>query len=153
MFCGSPVPTQRMSGFDGATATAPIEGDLTESKSDVHDTPAFVERQTPPVAAAMYITVPSLPRSATAISVIRPPMSAGPMPRKARPRASTESGRGEACAGISSGDSAAKSKSGLSRRMSMAVGGWYIIGRCSESGKGRSGKASRGGAEVAEKDR
>ena len=42
-----------MSGFDGATATAPIDGARTESKSDVHDTPAFVDRQMPPVAAAM----------------------------------------------------------------------------------------------------
>ena len=53
MFCGSPVPTQMTSGFDGATAIAPIDGARTESNSDVHDTPAFVERHKPPVAAPM----------------------------------------------------------------------------------------------------
>ena len=53
MLFGSPVPTHTTSGFDGATATAPMDGARTESNSDVHDTPAFVERHTPPVAAAM----------------------------------------------------------------------------------------------------
>src|SRR5688572_1400310 len=83
---------------------------------------------------------------------MRPPMSAGPMPRKTSPRASTESGRGEAWAHKSADEIAAKSTRGMSRRMSRAVGGWYIIGRCSESSKGGSEKASRGDAEIAEKD-
>jgi hypothetical protein len=53
MLFGSPVPTQSTSGSDGATATAPTPPVRTESNTGVHDTPALVERQSPPVAAAM----------------------------------------------------------------------------------------------------
>jgi hypothetical protein len=52
MLFGSPVPTHTTSGFDGATATAPTDPVRTESKIDVHVTPALVDFQTPPVAAA-----------------------------------------------------------------------------------------------------
>ena len=53
MLFGSPVPTQMMSEFDGATATAPTDPVRTESKIAVHETPALVDRYTPPVATAM----------------------------------------------------------------------------------------------------
>ena len=52
MLFDSPVPTQTMSGLDGATATAPTEPVRTESNTGAHVTPAFVDFQTPPVAVA-----------------------------------------------------------------------------------------------------
>ena len=52
MLLASPVPTQMMSGFDGATATAPTDPVRTESNIGAHVTPALVVLQTPPVAAA-----------------------------------------------------------------------------------------------------
>ena len=51
MLFDSPVPTQTMSGSDGATATAPTEPVRTESNTGVHETPALVDFHTPPVAA------------------------------------------------------------------------------------------------------
>ena len=53
MLFASPVPTQTISEFDGETATAPMEPVRTESKTDVQVTPAFVDLNIPPVAAAM----------------------------------------------------------------------------------------------------
>ena len=52
MLFGSPVPAQTTSGFEGATAMAPTDPVRTESKIDVHVTPALVDFQTPPVAVA-----------------------------------------------------------------------------------------------------
>ena len=51
MLLASPVPTQMTSGSEGATATAPTPPVRTESNTGVQETPAFSERQTPPVAA------------------------------------------------------------------------------------------------------
>src|SRR6185503_6548084 len=68
MLFASPVPTQRTSGLDGATAIAPTEPVRTESNTGVHDTPALVVRQTPAVAPATYITVPRRARGAFGLS-------------------------------------------------------------------------------------
>src|SRR5687768_15368937 len=84
----SPVPTHTTSGFDGATATAPIDETRCASNSGVQVTPLFVVFHTPPAAAAMYITLPSrspaLPVEAIATSDTRPLITAGPNERNFR---------------------------------------------------------------------
>ncbi len=49
--CGSPVPAQTMFGFDGATASDPMDDTPKLSKIDCHVTPASVVFQMPPLAA------------------------------------------------------------------------------------------------------
>ena len=48
----SPVPTQTMSGFDGATATSPMEVVGASSKMGVHVVPSLLLIHTPPDAVA-----------------------------------------------------------------------------------------------------
>ena len=48
---GSPVPTQTMSVFDGASATSPIDETLCRSNSGSHVVPALIVFQSPPDAA------------------------------------------------------------------------------------------------------
>src|SRR5690242_20986002 len=97
MLFASPVPTHTTFGSLGATATAPTDPVRTESNTGVHVTPAFVDFQTPPVAAPTYSTVPTRARGAlgsttTAMSEIRPDITAGPIDRNESDRTSTESG-------------------------------------------------------------
>src|SRR5947207_3317014 len=47
----SPVPTQTMFGFDGASAIAPMEATASFSKMGFHDSPPSLVRKTPPAAA------------------------------------------------------------------------------------------------------
>src|SRR5688500_18964840 len=74
-----------MSGFVGAIAISPIEDEPCLSKISCHVVPAFKVFQTPPEAAAAYISFPMLPSarargpSSTARSVTRPLVTAGPM--------------------------------------------------------------------------
>src|SRR5205085_7480331 len=44
----SPLPTYTTSGFDGATASAPIDATGCESKIGIHVRPALIVFQTPP---------------------------------------------------------------------------------------------------------
>jgi hypothetical protein len=48
----SPVPTQTISGFDGATVTSPIDVVAAWSKTGAHVTPSLSVFQSPPVAVA-----------------------------------------------------------------------------------------------------
>ena len=78
-FCGSPVPTQTRFGFDWSSVTAPIELVGWSSKTGVHEVPWFSVFQTPPVPVATKNTCGF--DSTTAMSAMRPPMSAGPSSR------------------------------------------------------------------------
>ncbi len=49
-FCGSPVPTQTTSGFEGASVTSPIEEVDWSEKTSSQVVPWFVLFQTPEVA-------------------------------------------------------------------------------------------------------
>jgi hypothetical protein len=74
----SPVPTQTMSGFDGAMVTSPIEVVTPWSKTGAHVTPSLSVFHSPPVAVAAKM-VYDLPRGVTtATSVTRPLMFVGP---------------------------------------------------------------------------
>src|ERR1051326_1574102 len=75
----SPVPTQTMSGSEGATATSPSDTLASFSKTAVQLVPLLVVFHNPPVALATYMIEGLL--STTATPVIRPPMFAGPMGR------------------------------------------------------------------------
>ena len=75
----SPVPTQTMSGFDGATATAPRLTVASRSKTGVQVVPLLVVFHRPPEAVATY-RVAGRP-STTARSTMRPPMLPGPRQR------------------------------------------------------------------------
>src|SRR5687768_4261796 len=96
MLFASPVPTQTRSGFEGATATSPIETEDSRSNTGAHVVPPFSVFHRPPVAEATYITLPSRPRrraagpSGTATSAMRPLVTAGPRERGTS-AASTES--------------------------------------------------------------
>src|SRR5687768_4092076 len=87
MLFASPLPTQTMSGFEGATATSPSEMLDAWSQTGAHVVPAFSVFHSPPVAEATYITRPRRPRlraagpSGTATSAMRPLMTAGPSAR------------------------------------------------------------------------
>src|SRR5690606_36150954 len=96
----------------------------TESNTGVHETPAFVDFHTPPVAVAMYTVVPRRPPRpgavlATAISAMRPLITAGPIERKARDRTRTESGGSAPAWRCTSG------------RASGAR--WYVAGVCADA--------------------
>src|SRR6185437_2601885 len=71
----SPVPAQTIDGFDGATASAPIDCTGIESNTSVNVAPESSERHTPPDAAPRYQMrlLPGTPLTAE----MRPP-SAGP---------------------------------------------------------------------------
>ena len=64
-------------------ATAPTEYDGWPSKTGVHVMPELVVFQTPPDPTAMYQVAGS--SGWTAMSAMRPPMSAGPISRSASP--------------------------------------------------------------------
>src|SRR5512138_2789702 len=85
-----------MLSLEGATAMAPIDENFTASKIGVHVTPPFVLFQTPPADDATYMTLPQRSpgwcTDGTAISLMRPLMTAGPMERKRRSASSAESG-------------------------------------------------------------
>ncbi len=49
----SPVPTQTMSGLDGATVTSPIDCVVWPSKIGSKVVPLFVVFQTPPIQGAV----------------------------------------------------------------------------------------------------
>ena len=81
----SPVPTQMISGFDGAMAISPIDDVLCLSNIGSHVVPPFSVFHTPPDADAAYMILPrrfptrdSGP-SATARSTTRPLVTAGPI--------------------------------------------------------------------------
>src|SRR5437868_3194664 len=63
----SPVPTQTMSGLDGATATSPMEEVPWCSKTAAQVVPASVLFHTPPEAAATYIRFALPAATATAV--------------------------------------------------------------------------------------
>src|SRR5262249_4486233 len=56
----SPVPTQTICGFDGATATSPMHWVLCWSNTGVQVRPSLVVFHSPPLAAATYIVFGSL---------------------------------------------------------------------------------------------
>ena len=68
-------------------ATSPIEYEGWSSNTGIHVMPALVVFQTPPEPTATYQVVAS--SGWTAMSAMRPPISAGPMPRSARPCAAS----------------------------------------------------------------
>src|SRR5262245_38132274 len=68
-----------MFGSDGATATSPMEIVDWWSKTGIHVPPLLVVFHSPPDAEAMYLVAGFV--STTAISVIRPPIVAGPSGR------------------------------------------------------------------------
>src|SRR6188768_2096318 len=74
----SPVPTQTMSGLDGATATAPIAVEAALSKTACHVCPRSSEAHKPPQQLPAY-SRREVPRSATATSATRPLILVGPM--------------------------------------------------------------------------
>ena len=67
--------------------TSPMEYEGWSSKIGVQVVPAFVVFQTPPEPTAMYQVVGSA--GWTAMSAMRPPIRAGPIPRSARPCAAS----------------------------------------------------------------
>src|SRR5947209_1041126 len=77
----SPVPTQTMSGFEGATATAPRETVACLSNTHSQVVPLLTVFHNPPDALATYMVLGR--RSTTATSVMRPLMLAGPIERGA----------------------------------------------------------------------
>ena len=78
----SPVPTHTWVGSDGLTATAPMEPTRWEVKRCSYVIPRLVVCSRPPVAWAIQA---SLGRCGfTAMSVMRPPMLAGPTLRQSR---------------------------------------------------------------------
>src|SRR5690242_401512 len=79
----SPVPTQMTFVFFGSMTTVPIEYEASLSKMGVHVVPAFVVFHTPPDATATYHV--RLSRGWTAMSAMRPDVSAGPMDRSLSP--------------------------------------------------------------------
>ncbi len=54
MFAGSPVPTQTISAFEGATATAPVEAEPSLAKTFRNVVPWFVVFHRPPPAVVRY---------------------------------------------------------------------------------------------------
>ena len=86
------MPTHTTSGFEGSRVTHPIEYEACSSKIGVHVVPAFSVFQTPPEPTARYQVLVS--SGWTAMSAMRPPMRAGPMPRSFSPaRSSAVGGR------------------------------------------------------------
>src|SRR6185312_13930413 len=82
----SPVPTQTMDGFDGATATAPMDIMPPEwSNTGAQETPWLLLLNTPPLAVPTYMVSGWPGGWATAKSAIRPPVEAGPMARQFNP--------------------------------------------------------------------
>ena len=74
----SPVPTQTMFGFDGASVTSPSDVVAPWSNAGAHVTPSLSVFHSPPVAVAAKI-VYDLPRGVTtATSVTRPLILVGP---------------------------------------------------------------------------
>src|SRR5262245_525602 len=67
----SPVPTYTMFGFDGATATSPIDAVAWCSKIGFQAWPLSEDFQTPPEAEPIY-KVRVAPAPVTAIDVMRP---------------------------------------------------------------------------------
>ena len=71
----SPVPIHIVSGFEGETATSPMDVVPYWSKTHSHVVPRLTVFQSPPEAAAAKITASS--RGSTAISTIRPLITVG----------------------------------------------------------------------------
>src|SRR5216683_2957371 len=69
---GSPVPTHRIDGSEGAIAMSPIVDTLCLSNTGSHVVPLFVVFHSPPDAAPTYTTFGLL--STTAKSSMRPPI-------------------------------------------------------------------------------
>src|SRR5688572_28568616 len=74
----SPVPTQRMSGLDGGTASAPVAVDASFSNTACTVLPRSSEAHMPPQQLPAEIRREER-RSATATSEKRPRMLVGPM--------------------------------------------------------------------------
>src|SRR5688500_8663370 len=96
MLFASPVPAHTMFEFDGATATSPTDATPASSNTGRQFAPPLVDFHTPPVAAARYTTVPRPPPrvpgdSATATSLTRPLITAGPIERTVSAFTSAES--------------------------------------------------------------
>ena len=116
MLLASPLPTHTTSPLEGAAATAPMDPTPMESDTGVQASPPLVVFQTPPVATATYIDVPSRPPrsvrgpSTTEMSAMRPLIEAGPMARNASGRTSSESASADGvCAESTEGSAAAAS--------------------------------------------
>ena len=78
----SPVPTHTTSGLFGSRVTTPIEYEGCSSKTGVQVMPAFVVFHNPPDPAATYQVLRLV--GCTAMSAMRPPMTAGPMLRSVK---------------------------------------------------------------------
>src|ERR1700723_2829311 len=93
----SPVPTQTFLGFEGSTATAPMDCTLSRSKTGLKVVPPFTDFQTPPLAAPAK-TVMRPFSSMASIAAMRPLIVAEPILRADRPETVAASKRYAACA-------------------------------------------------------
>ena len=124
----SPVPTHTTSGSDGSIATDPIEYEGWSSNVGVHVIPAFDVFQTPPDPTATYQVAGS--SGWTAMSAMRPPMSAGPIPRSARPSAACAMRAMSGCPAWAAAPCGAVASAAVGRMAAMAARArWSNMGR------------------------
>ncbi len=79
----SPEPAQTVCGFFASHVTQPQEYEPASSATGVQVVPEFSVRQSPPEATAITQVARSV--GWTVMSATRPDISAGPIPRQARP--------------------------------------------------------------------
>src|SRR5207245_8006794 len=93
----SPVPTQTISGFEGAIATAPIDCTSWRSKTGLKVVPPFTDFQTPPLADPANIVSRPL-RTTASNAAMRPLIVAEPILRAGRPETVAASNFSGCCA-------------------------------------------------------